>query len=213
MERFKEDFPSKIEGIDFKSLENSNHTIFGLSKELNLIYFNPAYVLFAQKNGFEGNIINKFPIDTPFSKIISEEKLVDFYNHNYKSVLSTGDIWRHEYECSSSNEFRQFHQAVYPLRNGNGLMVINTLRVNLPMKLKDRKAHDALTKRYTQSNGFINQCSNCRHCQRAEQEEIWDWVPDWVERTPDNLSHTICPTCFDYHWKYAGNNGASTNST
>jgi hypothetical protein len=67
----------------------------------------------------------------------------------------------------------------------------------------DRKAFDAHTSNYLQSTGFINQCSNCRHCQRVGQEEIWEWILEWVERKPDNLSHSICPTCFDYYWKYS----------
>jgi hypothetical protein len=40
MKRYEEDFKSKLVGLDFDTIENSPHSIFGLSKELKLIYFN-----------------------------------------------------------------------------------------------------------------------------------------------------------------------------
>ena len=79
---------------------------------------------------------------------------------------------------------------------------MNTLVVKLPMDQIDRKAYEAIEKKYIQSTGFITQCSYCRRCERADRSEIWDWVPSWVEKIPDNCSHSICPTCFDYYWKY-----------
>ena len=80
--------------------------------------------------------------------------------------------------------------------------MINTLVVKLSMDKVDRKSYEANKKKYLDSNGFINQCSNCRNSQRADQPETWDWVPAWIENMPENVSHTICPTCFDYYWKY-----------
>ncbi len=202
MERYKKDFPSKLKGIDLKTLEISSHSIYGLSKDLNLIFVNPGWIRFAKENDVGENTLNKFPLGTSILKAIGGKKVKDFYAQNYKRVLTTGEVWHHEYECSSNNEFRRFHQGTYPLKNGEGLIIINTLVVKLPMDQIDRKAYEAIEKRYVQSTGFITQCSNCRHCQRVDQPEIWDWVPAWVEKMPDNCSHSICPTCFDYHWKY-----------
>lgn len=204
MKRFKEDFQSKLIGIDFSILEESKYSIYGLSKELNLIYFNPAFILFAKENGLNGNILDKFPLGTPISKAFGGEKIREFYIKNYEKAIATGELWHHEYECSSSDEFRQFHQGCYPLKNGEGLLVINTLMVNFPMDLNDRKAYEAIDKRYIQNTGFITQCSNCRYIQCVEQPEVWHWVPAWVKKTPLNASHSICPICFDYHWKYSG---------
>lgn len=203
MKRYNENFPSKLKGFDFTTLESSKHSIYGLSKELNLIYFNPGFVHFAKENNHDGEILNKFPLGTPITEAFSGKKIKEFYIQNYKKVLATGELWHHEFECSSRDEYRQFHQGVYPMKNGDGLIIINTLMVNLPMDCIDRKAYEAIEKRYVKPTGFITQCSNCRYTQRIDQPEIWDWIPVWVVKIPGNMSHSICPTCFDYYWKYS----------
>lgn len=202
MERYKEDFASKLKGFDLETLENSRYSIYALSKDMELIYFNPAWIRFAQENDVDRDVLNKFSLGTAIPKVLKGQEVRDFYIQNYKNVLATGKVWRHEYECSSIDEFRYFHQGVYPLKDGEGIIVINTLLVNVPADLINRKAYEAIEKQYLQPTGLITQCTNCRYTQRADQPEIWDWVPSWVEKMPDNISHSICPTCFDYHWKY-----------
>ena len=202
MKRYIEGFPSKLNGIDFKTLENSKHSIYGLSKELNLIYVNPGWIYFAKENGVRENVLKKFPLGTSISKAFMGEKIKDFFIKKYTKVLETGKSWHFEYECSSIDEFRQFHQDTYPLKDGNGLIIVNALIVNLPMEHLGRKALKALDKRYVKSTGFVTQCGNCMCTQRADKPEFWDWVPDWVEKIPNNFSHSICPICFDYYWKY-----------
>lgn len=201
MERYTKDFLTTLKGFDFNTLENSKHSICGLSKDLNLTYFNPRWFQFLMENSIDKSDFNKFPVGTPIIEALSGD-IKDFYIQNYKKVLATGEIWHHDYECSSSTEFRQFHQSVYPLKNGEGLIVIHSLKVNLPMDQTNRKPHAAIAKNYLQSTGFITQCSNCRKFQRLDNQEIWDWIPEWVESMPENVSHSICPTCYDYYWKY-----------
>jgi len=211
MKRFKKDFASKLVGIDFETLEKNNNSIFGLSKDLKLIYFNPSWIGFAEENDPSESLLKKHPLGTSIEKSISGEEIKSFYIQNYKNVLKTGKVWRHEYECSSPNESRIYHQGAYPLKNGEGLIIINTLVVKLSMDDVNRKSYKANKKQYLDSNGFINQCSNCRNSQRANQPEVWDWVPAWIEDMPENVSHTICPTCFDYYWKYNSIKYTSSN--
>lgn len=202
MERYTKDFLTMLKGFDFNTLENSKHSICGLSKDLNLIYFNPSWFQILAENSIDKSDFNKFPLGTPIIDALSGD-MKDFYIQNYKKVLANGEIWNHEYECSSSTEFRQFHQSVYPLKLGEGLIVIHSLKVNIPMDQTNRKPLPSDTNKYVQSNGLITQCSNCRKCKRVAQEEVWDWIPEWVERIPKNASHSICPTCYDYYWKYS----------
>lgn len=44
MIRYLDDFPSKLERIEFKTLEKSKHSIYAFSEELNLIYVNPKWI-------------------------------------------------------------------------------------------------------------------------------------------------------------------------
>jgi hypothetical protein len=201
MIRYFEDFPSKLNRIDFKTLENSKHSIYGLSEDLNLIYVNPEWINFAKENGVKGNVFKKIPLGQPITNAIFGECVKSFYTENYMKVLKTGKPWHHEYECSAVDEFREFHQNTYRIKDGKGLIIINTLTIHSPMKETGRKAYKVSDKRYLNTTGFLTQCSNCRCTQRANETNIWDWVPEWVEKIPDNCSHSICPICFDYFWK------------
>lgn len=201
MIRFIDNFKSKLEGIDFETLEQSKYTIYGLSEDLELIYVNPGWVNFAKENGVSDSYMNDKLIGSSIINAIDGEKIKNFYAENYINVLKTKKPWKHEYECSSIQEYRQFHQNTYPLKNGKGLIVTNTLTVNLPMNSQNRKAYDALNKRYVANSDYVTQCSNCRCTQRANEIDVWDWVPKWVENIPKNFSHSICPICFDYYWK------------
>jgi hypothetical protein len=201
MERYREDFPGKLKGIDFSTLEESRHSVYGLSTDLDFVYFNPGWTLFAMENGAAEDFFTRFRIGTPLVEALSGARIREFYIQHYRNVLATGTVWHHAYECSSATEFRNYHQSVYRLDEGNGLIVVNSLTVKVPMKQLDRMAYDAIERKYVESTGLITQCSNCRTTRRAGQSEIWDWVPDWVENIKDNVSHSICPICFDYYWK------------
>lgn len=59
---------------------------------------------------------------------------------------------------------------------------------------------------YVDKNDIITQCSNCRKTKRADDYDNWDWVQSFVANAPQNVSHSICPFCYDYFWKYRGAN-------
>ncbi len=201
MKRYIEDFPSKLSGIDFKTLEKSKHSIYALSEDLNLIYVNPAWVNFAKENGVKGTILKKTPLGEPITNAFVGEVVKSFYSENYMKVLKTGKPWRHGYECSTIDEFREFNQHIYRLKDGKSLIIINTLTIHTTMKEIGREAFNVSDNRYINTTGFLTQCCNCRCTQRAEEPDVWDWVPEWVEKIPVNCSHSICPICYDYFWK------------
>ena len=201
LKRYNQDFPSKLIALDFETLEKSSHSIYGLSKDLELIYINPGWIRFANENGGGISTLNEYPIGTSIINTMDESKIKAFYIENYTNVLKTGKVWNHKYECSSKDESRIFNQRTYRLKNGDGLIVINSLLVKLPMKSIDRKAYQAVEENYLHTTGLITQCCNCKNTQRAKQPNIWDWVPAWIKNIPSNMSHSICPICYDYYWK------------
>jgi hypothetical protein len=146
--------------------------------------------------------IKGFQIGQSVLDAISGEIIKFYYKRKYERVFITGEVWHQEYECSSIEEYREFHQKTYPLKNGIGLVIVNTLVTRMPMNQKRAKEYNPLEKLYTQESGYINQCSNCRLVQRVAQTDRWDWVPTWIKVVPSNISHTICPECNDYYWKY-----------
>lgn len=195
MEMYTKDFLNKLDGFNLELLEKSKYSIYALSKDLKFIYFNPAWYNFAIKNNINKTAARKINLGASILKSIKGIRLKLYFRKNYKKVMRTGVVWHYEYECSSIAEYRLYHQRAYPLKNKAGVLIINTEMFKLPMKNMNRNAFQAIEDRYIQPKGHIIQCSNCRHTQRADKLEIWDWVPDWVEKLPVNYRLTICPTC------------------
>lgn len=195
LKRYDSSFLDIVGNFNFEALEKSKYSIYALSKDLKFIYFNPAWYKFAKKNGFDKAVAKKTVLGSSFIKALHGVRLrLYFYNH-YKKAIRTGKVWHHEYECSSKKKYRFFHQTAYPLPNKNGLLIIHAEMFKLPMGNMNRENFHAIEHRYLNADGQIVQCSNCRHTQRADQPEIWDWVSDWVKKLPANHRLTICPTC------------------
>ncbi|MES2589565.1 MAG: hypothetical protein V4622_11350, partial [Bacteroidota bacterium] len=161
MKRYDDLFKSKLEGLDFETLENSPHTIFGLSKDLKLIYFNNAWLEFSKQNNGEPEISRRFTIGTSIESTMTGP-IKDYYLTNYKRVFQDLKVWKHEYECSSSTEYRVFSQDVYPLKNSEGIIIVNSLKIGRPFNNKDHKKNTLKKADYIDHNGIITQCCNCR---------------------------------------------------
>lgn len=174
MKRYIEGFPELLHGINFKTLEESKHVIYALSEEINILYVNPSWVVFAKKNSGTNRLLKKIPFGECIANDFMGIKIKNFYTKNYLNCFKTGKPWHHEYECSSKEEFREFHQGAYPLKNKKILIVINTLTVHLPIHEKGKVNFKVSDKRYLNSKGFVTQCSNCKCTQRIEEPAIWD---------------------------------------
>jgi hypothetical protein len=198
MKRYEESIKSILEDIDFDTLENSPHSIFILSPELKFIYFNKAWFDFANKNNGEPEISKKFSLNTPFEAGISG-LLCDFYIKGYKEALREMKVWNHEYECSSTTNYRLYQQHTYPLKNGKGLIVVNSLWIDVLLDESFRQISNLSLDNYVNSDGFMTQCSNCRKTKRKDPSEVWDWVPSLVEKVQHNTDFSICPICNEYY--------------
>lgn len=193
------DFLNSLDGFNIVTLETDPHSIYGLSADLTLSYLNPGWFSFSQENDGEPHISNRFCLGTHIGSAMTGP-VKEFYLDNFTRVLESRDVWHHDYECSSPYFFRVFHQSVFPLYNGKGLVIINSLTKEHPHEGNTNPPPN--NEAYTNNNGLICQCSNCRRVKKPFQPEKWDWVPQWVKSVPDNTSHTICPVCFDYYYEF-----------
>jgi hypothetical protein len=198
MKRYSDDFSDLLDGFALETLENDPNIILGLSTELTLIYLNPSWFTFARENDGEPDISDNFTLGTYICNHISGY-VRGFYLEAYQTVLRTGKVWQHVYECSSPEIFRSFHQTTYPLHNKCGLIIVNSLVEERPHDLNTRKTCQPNEQLYVKDTGLIAQCGNCRRVQRACQLDIWDWVPSWVAKVPNTTSYGICPICLDYY--------------
>lgn len=198
--RITAQFKQNLVGFNLSTLEKHPDSIYGLSKDLLLSYFNPSWFKFADENNGEPILSETYPLGTPIEKCLLGD-INPFYMENYSKVLKSGKVWHHEYECSSANEMRIYTKSTYPLKNNEGLVVVNRIRKKSSMTRTSVPESSFNGEHYTHSSGFIHQCCNCRCIQRVDDENIWEWIEEWVIKIPDNASHSICPVCFDYYWK------------
>lgn len=199
MKRFDDSFISKLIGIEFETIEKSPHSVFALSKDLKLIYFNKAWFDFAKSNNGEPDISIRFHLNSDFESGLSG-LMKDYYIRSYKEVMRKMEVWRHEYECSSASNYRLYSQDVYPLKNGEGIIIVNSLQIDRIIDEEFRKTSTLSITNYEDKKGMIIQCSNCRKTKRKDPSEIWDWVPTLVEETQKNSINSICPVCYDYYY-------------
>lgn len=198
MIRYNSNFPSQLIDFDLETLENDLHSIYAVDKDLRLIYFNKAYLEFAKSNNGEPYLSQKYPLGSYLPDAICGD-IKELYLNKLSNVLTSGKSEQLLYECSSSLLHRLFMQKLYPLRNKAGIVIINALNTEKKIKIKEELTSNL----YLQDTGFINQCSNCRRTQSSKNTNFWDWVPNYIIKMPNNISHTICPICFDYYWKNA----------
>jgi len=195
MNRFNEDFFSKIKGFDIEVLEQSKYLIYALSKELKFIYFNPTmYALESQLNLKEIGE-RRYQLGNSVLNSFKGIRIKLFLRKHYNQVIKSGEMWKHELVCPIKAENNTFLQRVYPIQNEKGLLIINTEMYKLPLTNINQKVFDSIEKRYIQPTGQITICANCKHTKRADEENLWDWVPDWADTLPVNGHIEICSTC------------------
>jgi hypothetical protein len=194
-----DDFLSLLSDLNLSSLENDSNPAFGLNADLCLAYVNPAWFRFAKENRGEPSIFERFASGTPIVDEI-HGPLKQYFLDKFEAALRTGVSWRQTYECSSAETFRLYHQTIYPLRDGRGLIFVNSLAVVEPMAAQARRARAPERRQYESPDRTIVQCSNCRRVQRVRQPSSWDWVPAWVARMPDGVSQGLCDACRDCYY-------------
>lgn len=199
--RIHEDFPTLIRGFDIETLESDAHSAFAVSVDLCFLYFNPAWFRFARENDGGAILSPQHGLGASFSEVLPLA-VRDFYESAYRGVLETGEPWHHDYECSSPDLFRRYHQTVYRFHNSQGLLVINSLReAHHPISDFRMPRAPAQSSYRSAVTGLITQCCNCRRVQRAVAPDQWDWVPDWVKAMPSNTTSGLCAFCNQYYWR------------
>ena len=146
-------FLSCFGDLNLPSLEDDPNAVFALNADLSLAYVNPAWFRFAQENGGEPAISERFAIGTPVEAGI-HGPLKPYYLARFQAALHSGVPWRQTYECSSADTFRMYHQTVYPLRNEGGLVIVNSLAVQEPMAAQARRCTEPDRRKYETPDGL-----------------------------------------------------------
>jgi len=179
-------------------LENSNDIIYGVWPDLTLAFLNAAWFRFAAENRGEPAIATQWTLGRSILDAMPEP-LVPFFERNFCRVLAESRRWEHSYECSSDEVQRTFRLTVYPLGNAEGLLLVNSLKVEAPQQ---QMPSPSLAERYINAHGVITQCCHCRKFRPVGEKNAWDWIPAWVRHMPmpERVSHGLCEMCFGFYY-------------
>ena len=185
-----------------EDLDEHPWPVFGLEADGTLAYVNLAWDAFALANGGEPEVSRAWNVGSNFFAAVAEP-LHPFFRALFERATGERHALQpaeHVYECSSSQEFRQFSMQVFPLAEGAGFVVLNSLVTARPHDHVERPPHPADIKRYADVNGLMHQCAHCRRMRRADDPDRWDWVPAWIDARQRDISHGICPLCYAYYY-------------
>jgi hypothetical protein len=193
-------FARLLRGFDLDKLEQHGACVYGIWRDMGLAYFNAGWIRFARTNGGETAIATRWGLGSSIDEAISEP-LRSYYVARYRKCLRDRTTWEHHYECSSPQTYRLLHLTAYPLGSAEGLLIVNSVVTEHPHNPAKRPVCEADDAVYVDGDGSIHQCGHCRRVQRMGPPDQWDWVPAWVEKSPQNTSHGLCPVCQDYYYR------------
>ncbi len=181
-----------------ETLRDDPSTVYALDVELRLAYVNPAWHRFARENGAAWADDERGPWSIGASVMDAVPTVLrPFYDALFEEVRRGREPYEHSYECSSPITKRMFQMRVLPCGK-DGVLVVNSLvhEIRYPGALSH--AIEAL---YREVHGLIVICANCRRVRRAHASPaVWDWVPAYVERIPDQVSHGLCEICSHFYY-------------
>lgn len=189
-------FEQLLYDFDIAAISRSDDTIYGLWPDLTLGYMNQGWTRFAVCNNGEPAITENWSLGRCILDAIALP-LRPFFEENYAKCLAENRPWEHCYECSSAESYRSFHMMCFPIGNGDGLLVVNSLRRESEHTRTPFPVVDSV---YRDEHGIVTQCCHCRRVRRRGLKQTWDWVPDWVAKCPTNTSHGLCEPCFGFHY-------------
>lgn len=180
-------------GIWREAYQNDPAIIYALDKELRLVRCNPAWDRFACDNGAP-ELASSSVLGTSIMDVIPNV-LRDFYVNTHSAVRKFRRPWWHIFDCSSRDVFRTFHMRALPAGAG-GILVVNTLIVEEPHPPGSPEPIE----QYTDANGVVTMCANCRRAEHLTQPGRWDWIPLLLASSGALVRPGLCPFCFAYHY-------------
>jgi hypothetical protein len=176
--------------LDLKALDESPDIVYFLDCDFVLRGFNKAWVKFGEENGGWG-IVQKYGLGAPVFPAIPES-LQLFYQDAYRTAMLKKTSFEHDFQCSSPDKFRVFHQTAYPLPDTAGVMIVNTIvetrpHSDEPMPLSERH--------FKPGTDIITICCHCRKTKDQTRPERWEWVPEVLSKYHASVSHGLCVTC------------------
>ena len=172
----------------------SHDSIYIVDQALTIRAYNEGYARFGAANGCP-QVAKDYGIGRNLISVLPPAA-ADIYVPAYMSALENGARCDHDYECSSSRVLRRFHQTVYPLHDGHGLIIANHLVYEMPHASRGT----GTSPRHFDAEGWITQCACCRKIRDGAHPEKWDWVPGLVDAPHPRTTHSYCLNYLNFYY-------------
>jgi hypothetical protein len=176
--------------IDLARLEESHHTIFGLTPELRLAYYNPAWLELAAMSGAL-RMAESWALGRAVLAAVPVV-LRSHYVDGYAAAMASGRAWETEYLSPTPHRLKRHLMRVVPLPARSGLLVFN---LELSDTRHGESAHPPDDRRFRHGDGRLHQCASCRQFAPAAQPDRWLFVPSWLVASPPGVTSQLCPAC------------------
>jgi hypothetical protein len=190
-----ESFRHHLISLSMEAFDLSADVTYIVDQELRLRGYNEAWRQFALKNG-GAEVLEQYTFGRSILDAMSPEPRA-FYENAYRRALQNRGRFDQRFECPSATVYRNLQQSAFPLVDACGLVVTNHLVEDRPMD----DAGNLPSVQYLSDQGLVVQCCHCRRVEDQVVSNKWDWVPQWVDRSPPATSHTFCPACHDFYYR------------
>lgn len=193
-----DDFRAHFDPEELAELDRDSAVIFGLRRDLTLALMNEAWFRFARENGATQAFFEEYGLGASYLQALPSP-VRDFFAKRVRDSMKRQERWAFDYLCPGKDTLQKFRMKVFPLEGGVGCLVSNSLIVELPHP--DETGADLnMIDAYVGANNIATQCCHCQRIRLVADPTRWDWVPRLVDQMPNNISHSICPTCFTYFY-------------
>ena len=171
------------------------HVIYAVDDNFRVVRCNRAWDKFALENN--GAAAKESQVLGVHLFAVIPRDLSNFYEAGFQTARKQAQ-WQHIFECSSARVIRRLRMRVTPF--GSGFLIRNVL-------VKETLAPPSEANSNFADYGPL--ITICCHCRRVENKKIniWQWVPEFIEERPLEISSRLCPACWSYHYGDAGQSG------
>lgn len=176
--------------LDEARLSAAEHSVCIIDPQGEILWTNSAWHAFAAENG-AAHVSYSWtsyvaPIPPPLRR---------FYEDAFREALTSGDVFEHDYDCSSPEVARRFRLRALPI-DARGLVLEHSLVSSLTHS-EDHAAE--IEAHYVDESGIVTQCAHCRRVRHPRSGAL-HWVPALVKRPHSRTSHMMCTSCAGFYF-------------
>ncbi len=182
-------------------IQNSDERVFviRIDHDDRIIFVNEHWLAFARENGTE-ELLEKSLLGQNLWQHICDDTTTHLYHTMITSAREEGHYFTIPFRCDSPDCRRFMEMKIIP--SDNGAVTLESKVV----KLESREHVKLLDSDIERSDKLIQMCSYCKKVLAAdsnwyEVEQAIALLDLFAEDKPPQITHTICPACYEEYNK------------